>query len=488
MPPRLALALPIALVSAIARPAFAYPLLPPHPVPSAIAGPTDPVVASVFYNPAALGPLRGFHFFADGAARLHLGAVDRAPIEGRPGGSASIVWVNPGSFAGMSWDFYTDRVTVALAGYAPFVELSSYGASSPLRYHEIRQSFATLEQTLSAAFRVTSRWFIGAGFNLSQTWFDYRFAWDAALAGGPAGVDRPGGLCGDMPCGLENPLAAELMRFRGFNWAWGLSVGLLYRPIDRLWLGLAYHSRMYNLGDDRGLTTHDARRGSDLPILGSAAVTTSSGAALCPARGTPDNLPCDFLVRFSLPDIVYLGARLQLRPGLELEAAARYVHYGRRSQLDINLDGGRLAELGVTAPPSEFRIDRGLTDAYAFEGSVRLDRGRLRLAPSAVFETSAVESTAVSPAAIDAPKLDLMLAASWRVFTHLVLAAHAGVTSYFLRNVASRYDPRAQVACIDARYSLDACGAVLAGDGLPSASGRYLMFVLHVGAGLGLEY
>src|SRR5712692_4146928 len=123
----LTLALSIALVSAIVQPAFAYPLLPPHPVPSAIAGPTDPVVASVFYNPAALGPLRGFHFYADAAARLHLGAVDRSPIEGRPGGSDSIVWVNPQSFAGVSWDFYTDRVTVALAGYAPFMELSSYG-------------------------------------------------------------------------------------------------------------------------------------------------------------------------------------------------------------------------------------------------------------------------------------------------------------------------------------------------------------------------
>ena len=64
----------LAVVGVAAR-ALGYPLMAPRPVPDAIAGPTDPHVAATFYNPAAMGYLRGIHVFVDGGARGYLGSM-----------------------------------------------------------------------------------------------------------------------------------------------------------------------------------------------------------------------------------------------------------------------------------------------------------------------------------------------------------------------------------------------------------------------------
>jgi hypothetical protein len=69
-----------------------------------------------------------------------------------------------------------------------------------------------------------------------------------------------------------------------------------------------------------------------------------------------------------------------------------------------------------------------------------------------------------------------------------VLGAHLGGTAYFVDHVGSRFDPHAQVSCVDARYRLDACAASDAGDGLPSASGHYTLYVINIGAAIGFDY
>ncbi|HEX8952793.1 MAG TPA: hypothetical protein VF945_13150, partial [Polyangia bacterium] len=116
----------------------------------------------------------------------------------------------------------------------------------------------------------------------------------------------------------------------------------------------------------------------------------------------------------------------------------------------------------------------------------------IRLSPSLAFETAAVAPDAVNPAAIDAPKLDAALTLEWTAWratsTAIVLGAHVGATGWFLSRVQSRFDPAAETACVDAAYSLDACGKLDFGDGLPSASGSYTLFVVNAGVALGVQY
>jgi hypothetical protein len=113
---------------------------------------------------------------------------------------------------------------------------------------------------------------------------------------------------------------------------------------------------------------------------------------------------------------------------------------------------------------------------------------KLRLMPSIFFETSSVDSSAVSAASLDAPKLDLALVLEWRPIKHLVLGTHVGLTSFLMRDIQSRNDPNDTARCVAAQYALSACGPVIDGDGLPSASGRYTLFTVHLGAALGLDY
>jgi long-subunit fatty acid transport protein len=449
--------------------AHGYPLLAPRPVPDAIAGAADAHVAAAFYNPAGLAWLHGLQLFLDGGARANAGNITR---DG--GGAAPIAWANLDSFLGLSWDLGTDSFDLGLAVYTPFTEISSYPSSSFARYHERTQDFATLEQVFSAAWRIESHVSIGAGLIVNENWLDYRFSRDLGPAGGSPRVAAANPICGGMPCGYENPLAEQQIRLHGYATGIGFTVGTLVRPVERLFIGVSYTS--HQTGGDLFLS--DNRRARVLPAPGQGAVCGGG--------------PCggDDRIVMLLPEMVQAAIRVQATPKLEVEASWRFVHYGQREQLVVNLQGGTLANADV---PQQLRLDRGLSNTYAVEVSTRhVVTPSLRLSPSLTFETSAIASDAVNPAALDAPKLDGALTLEWRAWRSgehaFFVGAHLGLTAFFVGHVTSRFDARAETACVDAAYSLTQCGTADAGAALPSASGNYTWVVVHAGAALGFSY
>jgi long-subunit fatty acid transport protein len=463
-------ALVTSLLLLVATRALAYPLMAPRPVPDAIAGPTDPHVAATFYNPAALGYLRGIHFFVDGGLRLGVGSI-------QPDGAADKSQVQSQSldtFAGLTWDLATDTLTIGLAVYTPFSEFSSFPYNGPLRFQQQGFTFTTLEQTLAGAWQIERHIAIGASFIVNESWLDYSYARDLAPAGGSAVVSQPNALCGGMPCGYGNPLAEQQIRLRGFDHGFGFVVGLVVRPDERVWLGASYTS--HKAGGDLALS--DAQR---------AQVTTA------PGQGAPCGIGSCFgrdRILMVLPEMVQAGMRVAVFPTFEIEAQWRFIHYGQRTALDVSLQSGNLPQANV---PPQYLIDRGLQNTYLVEVSTRHQvTPNLRLSPSLAFETSAVASDAVSPAAIEAPKLDAALTLEWTAWkkaaTTVTIGAHFGGTAYILDNVRSRFDAHAETACVDAGYSLDACGKLNAGDALPSTSGDYYWLVLNAGIALGVTY
>ena len=457
-------------VFAVAARAPAYPLLAPRPIPDAIAGPSDPHVAATFYNPAAMGYMRGVQGFLEGGARLNRGAIDRDAVGGRNGGSTSIAFANLDSFAGLVWDLGTNQFAVGLAVYTPFTELSSFPDNSPVRYQARAQDFVSLEQTLAVAWKPERHFSVGAGFILNESWTDLRFARDAAPAGGSALVNNANTLCGGA-CGLENPAAEQDVRLRGFALGFGFSAGVMIRPVDRVWIGLSYTN--HQAGGDISLS--DERR----------------GRVILPPSQKSLALYGDDRVLMVLPESAQGAVRVNVNPTLDVEAGFRFVHYGARSALDVSLQGGNLAAAKV---PPEFLIDRGLQNAYAIEVSTRHQVSpSLRLSPSLTFETSAVAADAVSAAALEGNKLDAALTLEWRVWHGLanhavVIGAHVGGTAYFLGRVTSRFSSAAEVQCVDSGYSLSRCAALDYGDAFPSASGNYTLFVVNLGGAVGFTY
>ena len=462
-------ALASSLLLLVATRALAYPLMAPRPVPDAIAGPTDPHVAATFYNPAAMGYLRGVHFFADGGSRFGLGSIQR---DGSASQSTNPIGFD--GFAGLTWDLATETLNIGVAVYTPFTEFSSYAPTGPLRFHEQSQTFATLEETLAGAWQIERHVAIGAAFLVNESWLDYGYARDLAPAGGSATVSQPSALCGGAPCGYENPLAEQQIKLRGFDHGFGFVVGLIVRPDDRVWLGVSYTN--HKAGGDISLT--DPFRAQVTPAPGQGPVC---GGGDCLGRDR---------VLLLLPEMVQAGVRVTVFPTFDIEASWRFIHYGARTALDASLQSG---SLGKAAVPPQFLLDRGLQNTYLVEVSTRHQvTPSLKLSPSLSFETSAVAADAVNPAAIDAPKLSAALTLEWRAWhkasTTVTVGAHVGASGYILGRVRSRFDAQAETACVDAAYSLDACGKQNFGDALPSASGSYTYFVVDAGAALGIQY
>ncbi|HEX9102972.1 MAG TPA: outer membrane protein transport protein, partial [Polyangia bacterium] len=333
-------ALSSSLVLLVATRALAYPLMAPRPVPDAIAGPTDPHVAATFYNPAAMGYLRGIRFFADGAARLGLGNVQRDGAAAQTTDPVSL-----DGFVGLTWDLATETLNIGAAVYTPFSEFSSYGATGPLRFHQQSLTFATLEETLAGAWQIERHVAIGAAFLVNETWLEDAYARDLAPAGGSATVSQPNALCGGGPCGYENPLAEQQLRLRGFDHGFGFVVGLIVRPDDRVWLGASYTN--HKAGGDVELS--DQSRAQVTPAPGQGAVC---GGGACLGRDR---------VVLLLPEMVQAGVRVTATPTLDIEASWRFIHYGARTALDVSLQSGSLGRAGV---PPQFLLDRGLQNAY----------------------------------------------------------------------------------------------------------------------------
>ena len=200
----------------------------PRPIPDAIAGPTDPHVAATFYNPAAIGYLRGIHVFVDGALRLDLGSIDLA---GGAGGSTldRRRAESLDAFAGLTWDLATDTLTIGLAVYTPFTEFSSYPFGGPLRFHEQTYTFTTLEETLAGAWQIERHISVGASFIVNESWLDYGYARDLAPAAARRRC-RSRTRSAAAPAATRTRNAQQQIRLRGFDHGFGFSSGSSCAP------------------------------------------------------------------------------------------------------------------------------------------------------------------------------------------------------------------------------------------------------------------
>jgi long-subunit fatty acid transport protein len=454
------------VIGLISLSAQAYPTLPPRPIADGIAGPADPHVGASYTNPAALGPLRGIHFWMEAGPNFHLGSIDTKT------GNTGVDYTDFNAFIGGTWDLGTDYVTLGLSSIVPFADLGSFhGGSGATRFSSIDQNWVTYQQSLALSGKLSSRFFIGVGFNIAESWMQWRFARDPTLAHGVTA--DPVALCGSANCD-------QTIRLRGFGVGLGFSVGVLGRATDRLWLAASYISHFFTPG------------GGDEVILTDERGTRIDGPRVVCFDASGRSTPCVGNSRTSIyiPDILQAAARFEVNPKMEIEATLRWVHWSERSQLDWTAQGGNLGQVPPGLLPAvQNRVDFGLRDTFGAELSLRLKvHDKLRLMPSLFFETSSVDDSAVMAAALDAPKLDFALVAEWRPIKHLILGAHAGATAFLMRDIDSRQLASNTTTCVDKRYDLNFCGAFINGDGLLSQSGRYTLFTVHLGAGIGLDY
>jgi long-subunit fatty acid transport protein len=468
--------------------ARAAPLDEPFVGGIGFTGPTSPSLAAIYWNPAALGLVRGTQVMVSGTLRLSSTTVNRAsinPMTGMAGGgfapgsaTANDVmhpghWpLGPGAFLGISSDLGGDRFTIGFATYMPYVQQTKFALSptgnEPTRYQalEIDLRNLALVPALSIRFMGDFRVGIAPGFLFSTG--HLAFAEDTALDGGKAALMRDG---------AENPNAAARYDISSGNglgdakFSVTLAGGLYYRR-QNLEVGLAYSSRPL---------------GSSVPgveVAGERSTATGPAQPPMPAGGLvkcASGSSCVFGdLSYRLPDVWIGGVTWRLRPGLELTLMARWIWFHVHDRIDVRLTGPTLEAAGV---PEHVVLYRGFHDVWDLRGRVSYwFRERVRLGAQLRVETSAVDPSAVNAAAVDGLKIEPMALVEARLWRHLWLSAGYGLTLMSQVNAnPSVFDPMAATTCADAGNALDKCVQRDAGQARPTAAGTYTRVVQDFG-------
>jgi long-subunit fatty acid transport protein len=469
--------------------AHAAPLDDPFVGGLSFSGPTSPTLASIYWNPAALGLVRGTQLMIAGtghASSTHIarGSIDPgtgAPGVGRDPGAASasdltqpVQWpIGPGSFLGISSDLGGDRFTVGFATYMPFVEQTKFTAptlgTAPTRYQALTVDLRNLAlvPALSVRFAGDFRIGIAPGFLFSTG--HLVFEQDTALDAGLAGLQ---GDCGGQPCGAENPAAAaryDIDSGHGLSsakFSVTLAGGIYYRR-RTLEIGLAYSSRPLG-GDISGVEVAAENTTITTP-------TRAGGAPVGCGVGAGRSARCVFGdLGYRLPDIWILGVGWHLGPGLELSAMARWIWFHVHDRIDVRVTGPTLQAAGI---PEHVVLYRGFQDVWDLRGRLAYWwRERVRLGAELRLETSAVDASAVNAAAVDGLKIEPVGLVELRVTRHLWLGAGYGIAWMpTVTATSSAFDPTAATRCALANGDLlnAGCQDRLAGRARPTATGSY---------------
>jgi long-subunit fatty acid transport protein len=449
----------------IAGGARAAPLDEPFVGGLGFTGPSSPSVASIYWNPAALGAAHGTQVMISGVVRLASTTVDRAGGAGSATGSELIQpaqWpIGPGAFMGISSDLGGDRFTIGFATYMPYVQKTKYDLSvpagtEPTRYQALDVDLRNLAlvPALSIRFIDDFRLGIAPGFMFSTG----RLVFDEDTY-----LDGLRANCGGAPCNAEDPAAAARVAvdsgngFGNAKFSLTLGGGVYYRRRG-LEVGLAYTSRPIG-GDISGVE-----------VAGERTTVTQ------PASGTPLSCASGRCVfgdlQYRLPDVWMAGVTWHLRSGLEITAIARWLWFHVHDRIDVRLTGPGLETANV---PSHIVLYRGFRDVWDLRGRVAYWwHERVRLGAQLRFETSAVAPSAVNASAIDGLKIQPLAMVQVRVSKHFWLDAAYGIT--LMGDVTvnqSAFDPAEATGCNASGGDLDACAARRAGRARPTAAGTY---------------
>ena len=465
----------LAALAAASGSAGASPLDDPFVGGMGFDGPTDANLGAIYWNPAALGLVRGSQLTISATGHLAYVGVTRTaldPVTGlRQSASARDFThpfpspVGPGSYLAISSDLGGDRFALGFATYMPFVEqvhfpLGAPGAhDEPTRYHALTVDLRNLALVPALAIRFGSDFRIGLApgflFSTGQLTFDEDTGLDAG--GNP-----------------ENPAAAAR-----YDIASGNALGDARFSVT-LGGGVYYRRKSF----EAGLSYQSRPLGSNVPgveVGGTAIVTAppSAGGGPITCAGGPASRCVFGDLSYKLPDVWIGGVTWHLRPGLELTAMARWLWLHVHDRIDIRLVGPALDASGL---PQHIVLYRGFHDVW--DTRVRVSywwHERVRVGAALRMETSAVGADAVNPAAVDGFKLEPTLLLEVRLAKKLWLGGGYGLTIMPSVDVTnSAFDPSiampgTAVSCSGPVPDLANanCQARLAGRARPSADGHY---------------
>lgn len=478
----------------VAQRSGASPIDDPFVGGFSFTGPTAGDLGAIYWNPAALGLMRGFQVMVSGTARVSTETVNRAPIDGmgNPGGmqltgSATahdfrqpFQWPpGPGSYVALGYG--SDRFTLAFAAYMPYLEKVSFPISAagdePTRYQMLSMDLRNLALVPALAIRFGGDLRIGLapGFLFSTGTLD--FAEDTALDGGPDTLKAAGGP--EQPSAAARYHVSSGQGLGSAKFSVTLGGGIYYRRRN-LEIGLSYQSRPLGSGVSGVEVSGEQSSVTLPPQQGGGPVTCAGGQTARCVFGD---------ATYRLPDVFIGGATWHFRPGFELSVTARWLWLHLHDRIDVRFVSPGLDASGL---PEHIVLYRGFHDVVDTRARVAYWwHERVRIGAELRVETSAVDASAVNAAAVDGLKLEPIALAELRLGRHFWLAAGYGLTIMPGVTVTdSVFQPTDATACAmdNGNLANPACTSRLNGTARPTAAGSYTAFAQDFGLTLNMKF
>jgi hypothetical protein len=452
----------------VATRAAASPIDDPFVTGMSFSGPTSGDLGAIYWNPAALGLMRGFQLMVAGTARWSSVGVSSTP-PGQPAGSATATdfrqpfqWP-PGPGAYVALGYGSDRFTLAFATYMPYLEQihfpTSASGNEPTRYQVLSIDLRNLALVPALAIRFGNDFRVGLSSGFLFSTGSLSFAED--LGGAQNAAD-------DARYNINSGQGIGDAKF-----SVTLGGGVYWRH-KNLELGVSYQSHPLG-GQVAGVeVAGDATTVARPPNQGGGLATCGGQSSRCVFGD----------IAYRLPDVFIAGATWHLRPGLELNVMARWLWTHEHDRIDIRLVGPTLEADGL---PQHIVLYRGFHDVVDTRARIAYWwRERLRIGAELRVENGAVDSSAVNAAAVDGWQLEPIILAELRLNRRFWLGAGYGLT--IMPNVTvtnSTFDSTAAGTCAGDSYNLAnpdlACQKRANGTARPSANGTYTSLVQDFG-------
>jgi long-chain fatty acid transport protein len=352
-----------------------------------VATASDP--SAIYFNPAGLAFQSGMNVL--GGINFIVPSTSYSPVSGSFMQSGSI---STNSQVFTPFNIYgsyqvNDQIVVGLGIYNPFglgtqwpnlwgktIPTAPFYGNYLGSYLAINSSIATYYFNPTIAYKINNDLSIGLGVSYVYATVDMTKSIPLGLVAPPAYFQLLNGLNGNMELkGTGN----------GFN----ANLGIIYKPIDKLSLGLSYR-----------ITTK---------IDFSGNLTYTNMNALAP--GFPNGTGTATL---PLPGNLYFGAAYMLSPDLRIEANFQYVQWSSYDKLQLNLPAPAGTVIYAKNWTDEPLLRIGVE--YSLDQSWTVRAGAIEdLTPQAVSVTE--------PMLPDADRTDITIGASYKITDKLYVDA-----------------------------------------------------------------
>jgi long-chain fatty acid transport protein len=399
--------------------------------------PAAPNPYAVYYNPAALGGMKGTQIVADVGIAIRSASYERTQQALTPSGAAvgsdptyqkantgkaTLTNVLPLPYLGAASDLGTKNLRLGYAFYIPFGGMAKWDRRSefagsadapgavdgPQRWHNISGQILAIYNTAAVAYRFDN---FSIGANVSVV-YHHAETVRARTVDSSDDIRTPNGALKE---------GRSYLNVSGLNFA--ASLGVYWQPTDAVKLGLSYTSQP-GFGTTRMKGTLENQFGSD------------------PNRAA--STPVDLLQTY--PDIIRFGAAFRVSKLAEIRFDGDFVRWNVFDKQCL-VQRGATCELDAQGNQTNgkvvLNIPRNWQNAWGARlGGALFPTEALEIFGSVSVTTSAVPKSTIDASTIDSTRLYLALGGRYELSSSFALAASYNPIYFFPVNTngASQHD------------------------------------------------